>query len=151
MCLHVLYRWVPQALSYAGFVGDRGSAVLSDFGKGVSWWRQWPREQSCMPKNWSKFHALLVHISSTLNQFNWCVFRLEQCKSEAHGGAKARWWSNALYRLEHSHYTSTLTIRYYTIRPIVYLFFSIRPQTVPSAILNTFLAHFAFEYWLMMG
>ncbi len=35
LCLHVLYRWVPQALSYAGFVGDRGSAVLSDFGKGV--------------------------------------------------------------------------------------------------------------------
>ncbi len=37
----------------------------------------------------------------TLNQFSWCVFILEQCRSEAHGGAKARCWSYALYRLSH--------------------------------------------------
>ncbi len=106
----MLYRWVPQALSNAGFVGDRGSAVLPDFGKGVSWWRQWPREQSCLPKNWSKFHAL--HFESVQ------LMRVQI-------GVMQIWssWGSQSTLLELCTLQTFTPEHPYTISPIVYLFF----------------------------
>jgi len=104
--VNLLDRWVPQTLSYAGFVGDRGFAIFSDLGEDVPWWRQWPREQSCLPKSQSKLHVLLPrHFISSPAIFNYLTtYNVVPCMLYGHSLYTKyfstlnhfNWWSGTL-------------------------------------------------------